>query len=120
MVQVSFEDFFKVPDLKFDISRLRKDLEVILEKKNFNSLGISHFGAIPINRIPNDNDSVEGHNVRGKYWTIADETGKVVSRDIAIDESKYTELMPEFENTYSPSSFKMLPKLTKLKELRYI
>ena len=47
MVQVSFEDFFKVPDLKFDISRLRKDLEVILEKKNFNSLGISHFGAIP-------------------------------------------------------------------------
>ena len=36
MVQVSFEDFFKVPDLKFDISRLRKDLEVIkcLEKIN--------------------------------------------------------------------------------------
>ena len=62
MVQVSFEDFFKVPDLKFDISRLRKDLEIILEKKNFNSLGISHFGAIPINRIPNDNGSVEGHN----------------------------------------------------------
>ena len=31
MVQVSFEDFFKVPDLKFDISRLRKDLEIILD-----------------------------------------------------------------------------------------
>ena len=100
MTQVSFEDFYQVPDLKFNILKLRDDLDSILKSKNFNSLGISHFGAIPINRIPNDNESVEGHNVRGKYWTIADESGKVVSRDIAIDESKYTELMPEFENTY--------------------
>ena len=120
MVQVSFEDFFKVPDLKFDISRLRKDLEVILEKKNFNSFGISHFGAIPINRIPNDNGSVEGHNVRGKYWTIADETGKVVSRDIAIDESKYTELMPEFENTYFKEVYETLKSKFKLGRVRLL
>ena len=71
MTQVSFEDFYQVPDLKFDILKLRNDLDTILKSKNFNSLGISHFGAIPINRIPNDNESVEGHNVRGKYWTIA-------------------------------------------------
>ena len=101
MVQVSFEDFFKVPDLKFDISRLRKDLEVILEKKNFNSLGISHFGAIPINRIPNDNGSVEGHNVRGKYWTIADETGKVVSMNEARLETKIGLLEDELKKVKS-------------------
>ena len=35
MTTVSYEDFYKVPDLKFDISRLRKDLEKVLEQKNF-------------------------------------------------------------------------------------
>ena len=114
MTQVSFEDFYQVPDLKFNILKLRDDLDSILKSKNFNSLGISHFGAIPINRIPNDNESVEGHNVRGKYWTIADESGKVVSRDIAIDESKYTELMPEFENTYFKEVYETLRKKFKL------
>ena len=82
MTQVSFEDFYQVPDLKFDISKLRNDLEVILKNKNFNSLGINHFGAIPLNQVPNDKNSTKGHNVRGKYWTIADESGREVSRDI--------------------------------------
>ena len=120
MTQVSFEDFYQVPDLKFNILKLRDDLDTILKSKNFNSLGISHFGAIPINRIPNDNESVEGHNVRGKYWTIADESGKVVSRDIAIDESKYTELMPEFENTYFKEVYETLRKKFKLGRVRLL
>ena len=37
MTKVSFEDFYKVPDLKFNISRLRQDLEKILEQKKFKS-----------------------------------------------------------------------------------
>ena len=100
MTQVNFKDFYQVPDLKFDIFKLRKDLDGILNKKNFNSLGIPHFGAIPLNQIPNDKSSIKGHNVRGKYWTIADETGKEVSRDIKIDESKYTQVVPEFQSTH--------------------
>ena len=67
--------FIKYQDLKFDISRLRKDLNKVLEKK-FKSPGVTHFGAISLNRIPNDESSVEGNNVRGKYWTIADEIRK--------------------------------------------
>ena len=97
MAEVGFEDFYKVPDLKFDISRLKEDLDKVLERKKFKSPGVSHFGAISLNRVPNDESSVEGNNVRGKYWTIADEMGKEVSRDIDIDESKYTELVPAFE-----------------------
>ena len=34
-IQVSFKDFYQVPNLKFDISRLRKDLDSILKKKKF-------------------------------------------------------------------------------------
>ena len=119
-VQVSFEDFYQVPNLKFDISKLRNDLEKVLEKKRFKSPGVTHFGAIPINRIPGDAESIEGNNVRGKYWTIADETGKEVSRDIEIDESKYTELVPEFENTYFKEVYETLKKRFKLGRVRLL
>jgi len=60
MGNISFDDFYKVPDLNFDISRLREDLELILKKKNFDSPGVSNFGAISLNQIPNDEDSIKG------------------------------------------------------------
>ena len=67
---VSFEDFYEVPDLKFDIDRLRKDLDLILKEKKFNTPGVTHFGAIPLNQIPNDADSINGNNIRGKYLSL--------------------------------------------------
>ena len=91
MNNASLDDFYKVPNIKFDIYKLRLDLEKILAKKKFNSLGIKNFGAIPLNQIPGNKDSVEGHNVRGVYWTLPDETGKEAKRDKPIEESKYTE-----------------------------
>ena len=120
MAEVSFEDFYKVPDLKFDISRLKKDLDKVLERKKFKSPGITHFGAISLNRVPNDESSVEGNKVRGKYWTIADETGKEVSRDIDIDESKYTELVPDFEDTYFKEVYETLKSKFKLGRVRLL
>ena len=120
MVQVSFEDFYKVPELKFDISKLRSDLESILENKKFNSPGVTHFGAISLNQIPNDENSIKGNNVRGKYWTIADDTGKEVSRDVDIDESRYTQLVPEFEKTYFKEVFEILSKKYKLGRVRLL
>ncbi len=120
MVQVSFEDFYKIPELKFDISKLRKDLDLILENKKFNSPGVTHFGAISLNQIPDDEESIKGNNIRGKYWTIADETGKEVSRDIDIDESKYTQLVPEFNNTYFSEVYEVLCKRFKLGRVRLL
>ena len=92
MEKATFEDFYEVPNLNFDISRLRSDLDKILKNKKFNSPGVTHFGAIPINQIPNDENSIKGNNIRGKYWTIADDTGKEVSRDVDIDAVSYTHL----------------------------
>mgnify|MGYP001200127009 FL=1 len=113
-------DFWKVPNLKFDIQKLRNDLEKILEKKNFNSLGIKSFGAIPLNQIPGDKSSVEGHNVRGTYWTIPDETGNEAMRDKPIEESKYTELLPEFKGTYFEEVFNTLRERFKLGRVRIL
>ena len=120
MVTTNFEDFYQVPNLNFDISRLRNYLDKILKKKKFNSPGVTHFGAIPLNQIPNDKSSIEGNNIRGKYWTIADETGKEVSRDVEIDESRYTQLVPEFEKTYFKEVYNELSNRFKLGRVRLL
>ena len=120
MTTTNFEDFYEVPNLNFNISKLRSDLNKILENKKFNSPGVTHFGAIPLNQIPNDVNSIKGNNIRGKYWTIADDTGKEVERDIDIDESKYTQLIPEFEQTYFKEVFEVLSKKFKLGRVRLL
>ena len=115
-----FKDFYTVPTLKFNIDKLKSDLDKILKQKKFNSLGIKNFAAIPLNQIPGDKSSIEGHNVRGTYWTIPDETGKEAVRDKPIDESKYTELVPEFKGTYFEEVFNILRKNFKLGRVRIL
>ena len=116
----NLSDFYKVPDIKFDISRLRADLEKVLKKKKFNTLGIKNFGAIPLNQIPGDRKSIEGHNVRGTYWTLPDETGKEVVRDMPVAENKYTQLVPYFQNTYFEEVYNTLKKKFKLGRVRIL
>ncbi len=120
MATTNFEDFYEVPGLNFDILRLQSELKKILENKKFNSPGVTHFGAIPLNQIPNDENSIKGNNIRGKYWTIADDSGKEVARDVDIDESKYTQLVPEFEKTYFKEVFEELSKKFKLGRVRLL
>ena len=120
MAHLNFSDFHTVPGIKFDISRLRADLDKILKKKKFTSPEVSNFGAISVNQIPNDANSIKGNNTRGIYWTIPDEKGVEVSRDVQIDESKYTQLVPEFENTYFKEVYEILKKKFKLGRVRLL
>ena len=120
MNKENLSDFYKVPDIKFDISRLRSDLKKVLKKKKFDTLGIKNFGAIPLNQIPGDRKSIEGHNVRGTYWTLPDETGKEVQRDVQVDESKYTQLVSDFNNTYFEEVYNTLKKKFKLGRVRIL
>ena len=48
-----FKDFYQVPNIKFDISKLRTDLDNVLKKSKYTTLGITNFHAIPMNQIPN-------------------------------------------------------------------
>ena len=120
MAHLTFEDFYQVPGLKFDISRLKTDLNKVLKLKKFETSGVSHFGAIPLNQIPNDEESIKGNNVRGVYWTKPDETGKEVSRDVQIDESKYTQIVPEFESTYFNHVYDLIKKKFKIGRVRIL
>ena len=100
MQNIEFNDFYKVPNVKFDITKLRTALEKVLKKKKFDNLNLKSFGAIHLNQIPGDEESIKGHNISGTYWTFPDETGKEAERDKPVDEKKYTEIAPDFKNTY--------------------
>ena len=114
------DDFFVVPNLKFDVEKLRADFNLILKKKKFNTLGITNFGAIALNQIPGDKSSIEGHNVRCTYWTIPDEEGKEIERDKPVDESKYTEIVPEFKGTYFEEVYNVISMHFKLGRVRIL
>ena len=117
--KLDFKDFQK-QDVKFDIVKLQKAYRQLLKKKQYDNLGISHFGAICLNRVPGDPESIKGHKVRGLYWTKPDQSGNEVSRDIDIDESSYTELVPEFKNTYFEEVYKVLSSKFKLGRARIL
>jgi hypothetical protein len=116
---LDFKDFQK-QDIKFDIGKLQVAYKQIIKKRKFDDLGISHFGAICLNRIPGQPDSIKGHKTRGLYWTKPDHSGNEVSRDIDIDESAYTELVPEFQNTYFEDVYKIISTKFKLGRTRIL
>tara|TARA_B100001250_G_scaffold312377_1_gene274385 strand:+ start:282 stop:905 length:624 start_codon:yes stop_codon:yes gene_type:complete len=115
-----FGDFQK-QDIKFDILKLTQACNEVLKIKGFDtSLGIPHFAGIPLNQIPGDPESIKGSKVRGVYWTRPDSSGKEVSRDVMIDESKYTEFVKDFEHTYFKEVYDQLSNKYKLGRVRLL
>ena len=112
---------FHLQDLSFDIEKLQAACDEVLNMKGFDtSLGIPHFAGISLNQIPGDPDSIKGSKVRGVYWTKPDSTGKEVSRDVAIEEEKYTEFVKDFEHTYFKEVYDVLSKKYKLGRMRLL
>ena len=117
----NFSDFYTVPDLKFDLVELRDALKQVLKIKKYDDAGgISNFGAICLNQIPGDPNSIKGTNARGVYWTKPDHTGKESARDKRIDESAYTEFVKDFEHTYFKKVYEVLSKNFKLGRVRIL
>jgi hypothetical protein len=115
-----FNDFQK-QELKFDINKLKIACEEVLKIKGFDtSLGIPHFAGIPLNQIPGEPESIKGHNIRGVFWTKPNSTGEEVQKDKMIDESKYTEFVEEFKNTYFNDVYEELLKHYKLGRVRLL
>ena len=117
---LDFSDFQK-QNIKFDILKLQEAYRQIITTKKFeDGGGISHFGAICLTRKPGDPESVKGSKARGIYWTKPDKSGAEVSRDIKIDESEYSEFVPDYENTYFKEVFDILSSKYKLGRVRIL
>ena len=119
-MSLSFNDFQK-QDISFDINKLRNACDDVLKIKGFDtSLGIPHFAGIPLNQIPNDLDSIKGNKVRGIYWTKPNSSGEEVTRDVNVEESKYTQFIEEFKNTYFKEVYNELQKSYRLGRVRLL
>ena len=117
---LDFSDFEK-QNIKFDILKLQEAYRQIITTRKFDDGGgISHFGAICLTRKPGDPESVKGSKARGIYWTKPDKSGAEVSRDIKIDESEYSEFIPDYENTYFKEVFDVITSKYKLGRVRIL
>ena len=109
-------------DLKIDIEKLGKaylDFKYHLGFKTDDKKNID-FNAICVNRIPGDENSITGGNVRGLYWTYPDSTNHEEQRLEPVKESQYTELCPEFKGTYVEDVYNLVKKHFKIGRMRFL
>jgi len=119
-MSLNFNDFLKL-DIKFDVEKLQAAYKEVIKIKNFESPGeITNFGAISLTQIPGDPDSIKGHKARGVFWTKPDSTGKEVTRDVSVDEEKYSEFIDDYKDTYFKDVYEVLSKKYKLGRVRIL
>ena len=119
-MSLNFNDFLKL-DIKFDVEKLQAAYREVIKIKNFESPGeITNFGAISLTQIPGDPDSIKGHKARGVFWTKPDSTGKEVTRDVSVDEEKYSEFIDDYKDTYFKDVYEALSKKYKLGRVRIL
>jgi hypothetical protein len=114
-------DFHKVENLKFDISKLQNALKTVLQRKTYDdAAGTKYIAGISLNQIPGDPDSIKGENVKGIYWTMPDKSGKEEVRAKKIDEPAYTEFVEDLKDTYFKEVYDELSKRFKLGRVRIL
>ena len=109
-------------DLKIDIEKLGKaylDFKYHLGFKTDDKRNID-FNAICVNRIPDDENSITGGNVRGLYWTMPDTTNHEEQRLEKVPEHLYTEICPEFKDTYVEEVYNLINKKFKIGRVRFL
>ena len=96
--------------LGIDIDRLGKAYRSIKKHLSFNrdDKNKIDFNVICVNRIPGDENSITGGNIRGLYWTYLNTDNHEEQRLEKVDEKAYTELCPEFKGTYFEEVYNIL------------
>jgi len=113
---------YKEYELGIDIDRLGKAYFDFKHHLGFRTddKSLKDFNAICVNRIPGDENSITGGNVRGLYWTYPDTTNYEEKRLEPIQEELYTELCPEFKGTYVEEVYNLITSKFKLGRVRFL
>jgi len=109
-------------NLNIDIDRLGKAYFDFKHHLGFKTddKSLIDFNAICINRIPGDENSITGGNIRGLYWTYPDTTNYEEQRLEPVQEELYTELCPEFKDTYVEEVYNIITSKFKLGRVRFL
>ena len=92
----------------FDPQKLRQGLEDALAIGGWRGEVVK---AISLTKIPGDSESQRGNNLRGLYWTRADESYEEVQRESAVAEEDFSEFVEEYKQTYFYEVWKVLCQL---------
>jgi hypothetical protein len=116
------ENYHTEVPLSIDIDRLGKCYLDFRSQLGFRTddKTLRDFNAICINRIPGDENSITGGNVRGLYWTKPDTTNIEEQRLPYIEEHRYTEICPEFKDTYVEEVYNLITSKFKLGRVRFL
>ena len=108
--------------LSIDIDRLGKCYFDFRSKLGFRTddKSLRDFNAICVNRIPDDENSITGGSIRGLYWTKPDTTNHEEQRLEKVEEHLYTELCPEFKDTYVEEVYNLITSKFKLGRVRFL
>jgi hypothetical protein len=108
----------RLPSLAFDIAALQSALADVLSRIDYDeSYGEWGFGTVPVTRRP----GTEGRDqvdLSGRFWTRPDATYEEVPRDETVDEAAYSELVPEFVDTYFETVLNELRSVTQIGRVR--
>ena len=109
-------------NLNIDIDRLGKAYFDFKSHLGFRTddKSLRDFNAICVNRIPGDENSITGGNIRGLYWTYPDTTNYEEQRLEPVKEELYTELCPEFKGTYVEEVYNLITSKFKLGRVRFL
>tara|TARA_Y100001937_G_scaffold22024_1_gene31234 strand:- start:14403 stop:14999 length:597 start_codon:yes stop_codon:yes gene_type:complete len=121
-VKVLQSRYCKEYNLNINIDLLRDSYLDFKNKMGFKTddKTLIDFNAICINRIPNDDNSITGGNVRGLYWTIPEVDNQEEKRLNPIEEYLYTEICPEFKDTYVEEVYNIINQKFKIGRVRFL
>ena len=108
---------FKKLEIKFDIQKLQLATNELFSQMSWQQHVVK---GLCMTQIPGDPSSADGDKLRGVFYTKPDSTGEEVKREIAIDESHYTEFVEDFKGTYFEEVYNELSKKHKLGRVRLL
>ncbi|MEM7094633.1 MAG: aspartyl/asparaginyl beta-hydroxylase domain-containing protein [Actinomycetota bacterium] len=105
-------------DIKVDIDRIRESLDDVLERLDYDTTyGEWGFGVLPVTRRP----GTEGRDpvdLSGRFWIRGDDRYLEEPRDPIVDEHRYSELVPEFVDTYIAQVVEALRSIARIGRVR--
>ncbi|MDG1367040.1 MAG: hypothetical protein P8I99_05840 [Acidimicrobiales bacterium] len=106
-------------NVRFDLELLHEALERVSERSGYGGQTDDGFGVIPLTRRPGTTGTAP-EDMCGRFWLRADERYIEEPMDIDVDESQYTELMPEVDDTYFGEVHAHLSELAPIGRMRIL
>lgn len=106
-------------DVTFDIQALREAVDILTARNGYGGQLDDGFGVIPLTRRPGTSGT-DPEDLCGRFWLRADDRYVEEPMDTEVDESAYTELMPDVADTYFAEVHARLSELVPIGRMRVL